>query len=177
MCAESSTGNTPNSPHFFRPICPNWPIIWDIFEDSSYYISIVPVHIHCFGVHVVVGPVIYLLTHQQQKKYLYDEKRGKGMYNRMSTMKPIVQAENQHRQGATKKKSIRLILFLYFEESLVSSNLNSKQLRFHGAHPNVQSSPATGVIPFILNLGTNAWFTSQKNRKKSCIKKRIEKKR
>ena len=24
----------------------------------------------------------------------------------------------------------------YYEESLVSSNLNSKQLRFHGAHPN-----------------------------------------
>ena len=23
----------------------------------------------------------------------------------------------------------------YYEESLVSSNLNSKQLRFHGAHP------------------------------------------
>ena len=75
------------------------------------------------------------------------------------------------------KNSIGPILFLYYEESLVSSNLNSKQLRFHGAHPNVQSSPATGVIPFILNLGTNAWFTSQKNRKKSCIKKRIEKKR
>ena len=29
------------------------------------------------------------------------------------------------------------ILFLYREESLVSSNLNSKQLRFHGAHPNL----------------------------------------
>ena len=33
------------------------------------------------------------------------------------------------------KKSIGPILFLYYEESLVSSNLNSKQLRFHGAHP------------------------------------------
>ena len=29
------------------------------------------------------------------------------------------------------------ILFLYYEESLVSSNLNSKLLRFHCAHPNV----------------------------------------
>ena len=35
------------------------------------------------------------------------------------------------------KISIGPMLFLYYEESLVSSNLNSKQLRFHGAHPNV----------------------------------------
>jgi hypothetical protein len=33
--------------------------------------------------------------------------------------------------------SIRPILFLYYEEILVSSNLNSKQLRFHCAHPNI----------------------------------------
>jgi hypothetical protein len=32
---------------------------------------------------------------------------------------------------------IGLILFLYYEESLVSSNLNSKLLRFHCAHPNL----------------------------------------
>ena len=37
------------------------------------------------------------------------------------------------------KKSIGPILFLYYEKSLVSSNLNSKQLRFHGAHPNVHT--------------------------------------
>jgi hypothetical protein len=36
-----------------------------------------------------------------------------------------------------KKFSIGPILFLYYEESLASSNLNSKQLRFHCAHPNV----------------------------------------
>ena len=29
------------------------------------------------------------------------------------------------------------ILFLYYEESLVSSNLNSKPFRFHSDHPNV----------------------------------------
>ena len=33
--------------------------------------------------------------------------------------------------------SIGPILFLCYEESLVSSNLNSKQLRFHGAHPSL----------------------------------------
>ena len=32
------------------------------------------------------------------------------------------------------KISIGPILFLYYEESLESSNLNSKQRRFHGAH-------------------------------------------
>ena len=31
--------------------------------------------------------------------------------------------------------SIVPILFLYYEESLVSSNLNLKQLRFHGVRP------------------------------------------
>ena len=32
------------------------------------------------------------------------------------------------------KISIGPILFLYHEESILSSNLNSKELRFHGAH-------------------------------------------
>ena len=35
------------------------------------------------------------------------------------------------------KIAIRPILFLYYEESLISSNVNSKQLRFDGAHPNL----------------------------------------
>ena len=39
----------------------------------------------------------------------------------------------------TKQNKILIgpILSLYYEESLVSSNLNSKQLRFHGVRPNV----------------------------------------
>ena len=36
-----------------------------------------------------------------------------------------------------KKISMGPILFLYYEESLVSSNLNSKLFWFHSAHPNV----------------------------------------
>ena len=43
MCADSSTGNTPNTPQFIQPICPNRPIIWNIFEKSCHHISIV----HC----------------------------------------------------------------------------------------------------------------------------------
>jgi hypothetical protein len=39
------------------------------------------------------------------------------------------------------KISIGPILFLYYEESLVSSNLNSKQLWFHGAHPTASNIP------------------------------------
>ena len=38
------------------------------------------------------------------------------------------------------KKSIRPMLFLYYEESLVSSNLNTKLLRFHCAHPNINTT-------------------------------------
>ena len=38
-----------------------------------------------------------------------------------------------------KKIIIGPILFLYCEESLVSSNLNSNLLRFHCAHPNLHT--------------------------------------
>ena len=41
MYAKTSTGNTPNTPQLIRPICPNWPIIWDIFEKSRHHKSIV----------------------------------------------------------------------------------------------------------------------------------------
>ena len=41
--------------------------------------------------------------------------------------------------GCNKKNSIGPILFLYYEESLVSSNLNSNQLRFDCAHPTVHA--------------------------------------
>ena len=41
MYAKSITGNTPNTPQFIQPICPNWSIIWDIFENSPHHMSIV----------------------------------------------------------------------------------------------------------------------------------------
>ena len=48
-------------------------------------------------------------------------------------------------------------LFLYYDESLLSSNLNSKQLRFHGVRPNlhVQQTPkpsahAPDAAPFLV---------------------------
>ena len=48
-----------------------------------------------------------------------------------------------HRQSNVRKQrikvSIRPTLFLYYEESLVSSNLNSSLLRFHCAHLTVHS--------------------------------------
>ena len=47
--------------------------------------------------------------------------------------------QTEQRQHATKKILIAPILFLYYEESLVSSNLNSKQLRFHCAQPNLDT--------------------------------------
>ena len=49
------------------------------------------------------------------------------------------------------KISIGPILFLYYEESLVSSNLNSKLFRFHSAHPTVHSVHLTiGLMRNIL---------------------------
>ena len=39
--AKRSTGNAPNTLQFIRPICPNRPIIWDIFEKTPYHMSIV----------------------------------------------------------------------------------------------------------------------------------------
>ena len=38
---------------------------------------------------------------------------------------------------AQQKKIIGPILFLYYEENLVSSKLNANLLRFHCAHPNL----------------------------------------
>ena len=38
VCAESSTGNTQNIPLFFRPICPNRPLIWDIVKKPPSYV-------------------------------------------------------------------------------------------------------------------------------------------
>ena len=43
-------------------------------------------------------------------------------------------AETEQRQDATKKNQLCQILFLYYKEGLVSSNLNSKIFRFHSAH-------------------------------------------
>ena len=45
--------------------------------------------------------------------------------------------QRQSNVRTQQKNLIRPILFLYYEESLVSSNLNSKLLRFHCTHPNV----------------------------------------
>ena len=46
------------------------------------------------------------------------------------------------------------ILFLYYEECLASSNLNSKLLRFHFAHPNIYTSPPIRKWQFHLTLCT-----------------------
>ena len=50
------------------------------------------------------------------------------------------------------KISIEPILFLHYEESLVSSNLNSKQLWFHGAHPNLLNHMAESLITLFVIL-------------------------
>ena len=67
--------------------------------------------------------------------------------SRMSTMKPSLEKLNWDNQlgrdlstsASNKKYSILPVLFLCYEESQVSSNLNSKQIRFHFAHPNIHT--------------------------------------
>ena len=58
------------------------------------------------------------------------------------------------------KISIGPILFLHYQESLVqSSNLNSKQLRCHGAHPNVSTYVRNAALHY--NLLENMKKTMQ----------------
>ena len=54
--------------------------------------------------------------------------------------------------GRNKKISIWPILYLYHEESLVSSNLNSKQLGFHGVRPNQHTCQLHKWIQFSMNM-------------------------
>ena len=49
------------------------------------------------------------------------------------------QGRDLETSGCNKKNLIGPILFLYHEESLASSNLNSKLLRFHCTHPNLRT--------------------------------------
>ena len=63
---------------------------------------------------------------------------------------------------ATKLFLIRPILFLYYEENLVSSNLNSNLLRFHCAHPNNQGLYLSNLWN-ILKLGLWALMMINKN--------------
>ena len=55
-----------------------------------------------------------------------------------------IRTETANRAGTEQRQDatfilIGPILFLYYEESLVSSNLNSKLHRFHYAHPNIDT--------------------------------------
>ena len=56
-----------------------------------------------------------------------------------------------------KRTSIEPILFLYYEESLVSSKLNSKQFRFHCVRPNVHAKTKHLQKP---NYCLKEWFAS-----------------
>ena len=69
----------------------------------------------------------------------------------LSKTKQANRAENQQSQEATKKISILPILFLCQQESLVSSNLNSKQLRFHSVRPNIHTpAKQMGIFTMLL---------------------------
>ena len=60
------------------------------------------------------------------------------------------------RQDATKKNSKGPILFLYYEESLVSSNLNSELFRFHCVRPNLSTAQFVCNVCF-LDIKSTQW--------------------
>ena len=71
------------------------------------------------------------------------------------------------KQTSLKNILIYTILFLYYGESLVSSNLNSNLLRFHCAHPTVRRYilfiyrvPSRSKLDQLLKMpiGTNYWY-------------------
>ena len=52
-------------------------------------------------------------------------------------------------------------LILYYEESLVSSNLNSKLLRFHCAHPNLPTlAPSPDILDYLSGLSKIIYLNS-----------------
>ena len=66
-------------------------------------------------------------------------------------------AETEQHQDATKKSLIGPILFLHYEESLASSNLNFKLLRVNCAHPNAYATAfqcSSRLTKAIEGLGT-----------------------
>ena len=72
-------------------------------------------------------------------------KHSYSAYENVSKFRKAKQSIRQPTQGrdlaisGSNKKSIWPILFLYYEETLVSSNLNSNLLRFHCAHSNLST--------------------------------------
>ena len=74
-------------------------------------------------------------------------------------MKPKLRQLTGQRLSNVRKQqkliSIEPILFIYYEESLVLLNLNSKQLRFHGAHPNVGRLQILDRIEFRQSIPAN----------------------
>ena len=82
VCADNSTGNTPNSSQSVRPICPNRPIIWDIFEKYSHHMFIF--HVHDVGQQVpremqkmgcisIVSSFVYMVYCRQAEKNYVSE--------------------------------------------------------------------------------------------------------
>ena len=92
------------------------------------------------------------------------------------------QGRDRPMSGRNKKNSIGSILFLYYEKSLVSSNLNLKLFRFHCVRPNLHSNTYIAsfhpivqrfrpcIVPQYYIEGTYTlyclWIASRKNKTK-----------
>ena len=77
MCAEISTENTPNTPQFIWPICPNLPIIWDTFEKIPLHMSIF--HAHVYSQAPIISTVLINVTGLifEIVRYVYLKSKGK----------------------------------------------------------------------------------------------------
>ena len=64
---------------------------------------------------------------------------------RLAPLKLFLLRPDFAKSGRNKNNLMGPILFLYYEESLVSSNLNSKLLWFHSVRPNVHSTRAVKI--------------------------------
>ena len=92
---------------------------------TSRYIYIIPVSIY-----LGIGQLKFFLLHPDVAKSLHSQ------FSFSILRQPTGQRLSNVRTQQT-KISIGPILFLCYMERMVSSNLNSKQLRFQGAHPNL----------------------------------------
>ena len=69
--------------------------------------------------------------------------------------------QRQSNVRTQQKKINQANLILYYEENLVSSNLNSKLLRFHCAHPNLPTlAPSPDILDYLSGLSKIIYLNS-----------------
>ena len=110
-----------------------------------------------YNVRIRLAKLNFFLLHQ-------DVAKSQSQFRFFKLRQPIGQRLSNVRTQQT-QISIVPILFLYYEESLVSSNLNYKQLRFHGAHPTTHISK----FDFLVNISLHILLILFSKFSKPCV--------